>query len=117
MEHEWYLLLPIALFGIFYLTMCAYLVFHTFLSMGGDLYFSENNVSKARNDNGLNNNIFNSKADFYQFIYTYFYNDERIYDRYGRFSDLSVESERLLDSELSDSDEISLELNRLSPDS
>lgn len=110
--HEWYYLLPIALFGVFYVIMCAYLLFHTFLSMVGDRFFANSDVSRGRfqvdlgTPNGLARKPMRGRL---KFLAKYFYNDFKVYDRMGRRCDsaqdsLTLEEFQMLLGDSSDSE-------------
>lgn len=95
LAHTWYYLLPITLFGLFYVAMCGYLVFHAFLSMGGDKFFSNSEVSRGRfhvdlsTPNGLARKPARGRL---RFIPKYLFNDFKIYDRMGRRCDSAQDS-------------------------
>lgn len=102
MAHDWYFLLPVTLFAIFYILMCSYLIFHAFLSMSGHAYFKNSNVSKSLCENA-------TKFNSYGSILSYLFNKHCLYDKFGMYCENATESERLLD--LSDSDEKDINLN------
>lgn len=106
--HIWYLLLPAILFAVFYIAMCSYLILHTILSISGRDFFKKYKVS-----NSLCGNV--SKVSKGVPVLTFLYNECRMYDNLGTYLDNSTEYEKLLlDSNLSDSDEIEINLNLFS---
>jgi len=100
---KWYFIIPISAFGLFYVSMCAYLVFHVFLSMGGDKYFANSSVSNSHfqvdlsSPNGLARKPARARL---RFIPKYLFNDFKVYDKGGRRCDALGDSFILEEFEL-----------------
>lgn len=103
--HAWYILLPIGLFAVFYVIMCSYLIFHAFLSISDHAYFKKYKVSKIMCDS-----VMVSTTNWSSLAYLY--NNNTDIEGFNLLLDNEVEFEKLLPSDLSDSEEIEFHLNR-----